>query len=71
MIEFGKIFCDLHPNELVTNYCCRGNLSLMQKSATWDYVLLAFAVTPNPIYKEALLPTIRTSELPTPTCMIP
>lgn len=24
MIEFGKIFCDLHPNELITNYCCRG-----------------------------------------------
>ena len=26
MIDFGRIYCDLHPNELITNFCDKGTL---------------------------------------------
>jgi len=25
MIDFGKLYCDLHPNELISNFCLKGN----------------------------------------------
>ena len=27
MIDFGKLFCDIHPNEIITNFCSKGTLS--------------------------------------------
>ena len=30
MIDFSRTFCDLHPNELISNFCCKGNC--------WNYI---------------------------------
>jgi hypothetical protein len=24
MLDFSRTFCDLHPNDLVSNFCCKG-----------------------------------------------
>ncbi len=70
MIEFGKIFCDLHPNELVTNYCCRGKSNFIQRSAMWASAPPASAVIPNRTFIVAQPQTTRTLGPLTPTCTI-
>jgi hypothetical protein len=68
MIEFSKIFCDLHPNELISNYCSHCTHHKTQNSAISLYVLLAFAVTLSLTSKEELLLSTKTSGLPTQRC---
>ena len=68
MIEFTKIFCDLHPNELISNYCAHCTLHLIQNNATFPSVPPVSVRTPSPISKDILLLTIKTSEAPTPKC---
>ena len=70
MIEFTKIFCDLHPNELISNYCAHCTSITTQNSAMWPSARLASARTLNPISREELPLTTRTSGLPIPKCRI-
>lgn len=70
MIEFNKIFCDLHPNELITNYCCHGTAFFIQNSAMLASVLLVSAHTLNLISNAGLPPITKISEPPTRKCRI-
>lgn len=45
MIDFSRTFCDLHPNELITNFCCKCTHSITKNNATLASVLHAFART--------------------------
>ena len=68
MIEFNKIFCDLHPNELITNYCCHGTAFLTQNSAMLDSVPPVSAHTLNLISSAGLPLTTKISEPPIQKC---
>ena len=68
MIEFTKIFCDLHPNELISNYCAHGTPCPTQNSATLPSVPLVSARTPNHTSRDAPLLTIKTLGAPTRKC---
>ena len=70
MIEFTKIFCDLHPNELVSNYCAHCTCITTQNNATWLSAQLASARIPNPTSREEVPPTMRTSGPPILKCRI-
>ena len=68
MIDFSRTYCDLHPNELVTNFCAKGTSPSTQKNAWSVCAPLASAPTPKPTSKKARPPTMKTSEGPTARC---
>jgi len=68
MIDFSRTFCDLHPNELISNFCCKGTSYFIQRNATLDYALHAFAVTLKVTYNAKQLQTIKIYELLTAKC---
>lgn len=70
MIEFNKIFCDLHPNELISNYCAHGTPQLIQNSVTLVSAPPAFALTPKPTTRNEPHLTTRTLEQLTHKCKI-
>lgn len=70
MIEFNKIFCDLHPNELISNYCAHGTPQITQNSATLVSAPPASALTPKPTCRKELHLTTRTSGRLTRKCKI-
>ena len=60
MIEFNKIFCDLHPNELISNYCSHCNHPSIQNNATYPSAPPASAHTLKHTSKEERPPTTKT-----------
>lgn len=71
MIDFSKIYCHLHPQELVTNFCCKCNSLINQRSASLDYAPTAFAPTPDSTWKRAQPRSTRISGAPTKGHRIP
>ena len=70
MMEFNKIFCDLHPNELISNYCAHGIPYFIQISVMLDSAPPASALTPRSIFRKEQHQITRTSELLTLKCRI-
>ncbi len=60
MIDFSRTFCDLHPNELITNFCCKGTHSSTKNNAILVSVLHAFARTPKVTSKDEVLQNMKT-----------
>lgn len=68
MIEFNRIFCDLHPNELVSNYCTHCTPRFTQNNATLDFALLASAPILRLMSRKEQFLSTRTSGQLTPRC---
>ena len=68
MIDFSRTFCDLHPSELISNFCSRCTSPPTQNSATSAPAPPASAPPPKPPSSNAPPPTTKTSALPTPKC---
>lgn len=62
MIDFSRTFCDLHPNELITNFCCKGSDSLTKNNAILASVLHAFAPIPKVTSKDEVPQNMKTFE---------
>lgn len=63
MIDFSRTFCDLHPNELITNFCCKGTHSITKNNAISASVLHAFAPTLKVTSKDEVLQNMKTFAL--------
>ena len=70
MIEFNKIFCDLHPNELISNYCCHCTSPITKRNAILDSVPLVSALTLKHTSNAKQSQNTKISELPILKCKI-
>lgn len=70
MIDFGKLYCDLHPNELISNFCFKCKLIPNIKKPVWlASVQLAYVLTPNITLITIQPQSIKTLGIPSALCM--
>lgn len=63
MIDFAKLYCDLHPNEIITNFCLKGKTQLIFKNpACWHSAPPVSAHIHNIMSIIKPLPSIKISE---------
>ena len=68
MIDFSRTFCDLHPNELITNFCCKGTPALIKRNVTLVFALPASVVILKVISKSELHQNTKISAPPIVKC---
>lgn len=68
MTDFTKAYCNLHPHELITNFCAKGTPPLTKINVWWDSAPTASAPTRNPMSKRALRPTTKIFVIPARGC---
>jgi hypothetical protein len=60
MIDFSRTFCDLHPNELITNFCCKCTGFITKNNAILASALHAFAHTLKVTSKDEVPQSMKT-----------
>lgn len=68
MADFGKAYCNLHPHEVITNFCCKCKDKFTKSNVWWDSAQTASVLTPNHMWRKALLQIMRISKQPVRKC---